>query len=153
MSYNKYCTVAFGSSKSGLLTVGYQLFNADGTANGGRQVSSIQDLAGGTYGFLVVIPDNFIGRITWDTGGSPIFVASEEINTNIRLDMGQTVPLRDLTAVTTQNIGDCLTAARSDGVGAMELNLSTKTQILKGPNSETIRTFVVDDVDRPTRRD
>jgi hypothetical protein len=87
MSYSLYKTVSLGSSKAGLLTVGYRLYDADNTPNGARVASGIQDLAGGQYGALVTFPDSFSGRLTWDSGeGSPVY-ASEEINTPEAVDL------------------------------------------------------------------
>ncbi|MBI3909679.1 MAG: hypothetical protein HY320_01940 [Armatimonadetes bacterium] len=80
MAYSLYKTVGFGSGKAGLATVGSQLFNADGTANGARVTAGIQDLGGGAYGALATFPDAFRGRITWDTGEGTPAKASEEIN-------------------------------------------------------------------------
>lgn len=80
MSYQLYKTASLGSSRAGLPTVGYQLFNADGTASGARVASGIADLAGGQYGAVVTFPDNFTGRIQWDSGELTPVYASEEIN-------------------------------------------------------------------------
>lgn len=76
-----YQTVLFGSSKAGLATIGYRLYDAAGTPVTLRLTTGIQDLGEGQYGAAVDIPSNFIGRITWDTGGvTPVF-ASSELNT------------------------------------------------------------------------
>jgi len=76
-----YQTVLFGSSKAGLSTVGYRLYNGDGTPAGSHITSGIQDLAGGQYGAIVEVPDDFVGRITWDTGEVSNVYASAELNT------------------------------------------------------------------------
>jgi len=56
-------------------TVGYQLYNADGTASGSRVTAGISEL--GTTGFyhvLLSLADGWVGSIQWDTGGaSPIY--------------------------------------------------------------------------------
>lgn len=80
MAYSLYRTAHFGPGRSGLATVGYQLFDTGGTPSGGRIVAGVQDLGGGQYGALVSFPDGFRGRITWDTGQVPAVKASEEIN-------------------------------------------------------------------------
>lgn len=80
MAYQLYQTASFGSGKAGLVTVGYQLFNADGTANGSRITTSIRDLAGGQYGALISYPTAFRGVITWDSGETVNLFASHEVN-------------------------------------------------------------------------
>lgn len=71
-----YLTAAFGSSKSGLATVGYRLHNADGTASGSRITAGVAHLGSGTYGAQVTVPDSFTGYIRWDTGeATPLYAA------------------------------------------------------------------------------
>jgi hypothetical protein len=149
MSINQYLIVNFGVDRAGLATVGYQLYNSDGSTNGSRVVAS-QEIGGGSYGSVVVVPDNFNGRITWDSGeGTPVY-ASEQINLNQRVDLSQGVPVRDLTAITTQTLGDCLSAARAGEAGGM---LITGNRLfLLGPNGETVRQFTLNDPSNPTAR-
>jgi hypothetical protein len=80
MAYQLYQTVAFGSSKAGLITVGYTLYASDGSVAAARVATGIQDLGGGQYGALVTIPPGFVGRITWDTGEATPATASASIN-------------------------------------------------------------------------
>lgn len=150
MSYTKYCIANFGSSKIGLITVGYQLIVSDGTLSGTRQ-TNVQELKDGAYGAAVTIPDDFIGIIQWDTGDTTPVFAFDDINP-AQMDLNKLVPVRDLTSVTTQNIGDCLSAARSDAVGAMNLDRINLQQTLKGPNGEIVRQFLVDNMDTPSLR-
>lgn len=80
MAYTSVRHASFGISKAGLLTVGYQLVNYDGTNYGSRLTAGVVDLGDGAYGASVVFPDGFRGFIKWDTGeGSPGY-ASEAIN-------------------------------------------------------------------------
>jgi hypothetical protein len=75
MSYQLYCSVSFGGSKAGLLTVGYSLYTSAGSPSGSRITAGVQALSDGQYAALVTFPDNFRGRLSWDTGeGSPIYV-------------------------------------------------------------------------------
>jgi hypothetical protein len=76
-----YQTVSFGSSKAGLSTVGYRLYDGNGDQIGDRITTNIQDLGGGQYGAVVAVPDNFVGRITWDSGELTPVYASAELNT------------------------------------------------------------------------
>jgi len=74
---NLYRTVSFGSSRTGLTTVGFRLYDVDGTAVGGRVTIGVVELGGGQYGAPVAVPDGFAGRITWDTGEpSPLSVSA-----------------------------------------------------------------------------
>jgi len=98
MSYSEFAGVAFGSRKSGLSTVGYRLYNSDGSANGARVTAGIFETAPGTYGATVVFPDGFVGELRWDTGeGTPryasVFVnplssAERSALANALLDLG-----------------------------------------------------------------
>jgi len=57
-------------------TVGYQLYNADGTASGSRVTAGISEQGSGTgfYHVLLSLADGWVGSIQWDTGGaSPIY--------------------------------------------------------------------------------
>lgn len=81
--YQKYKQVAFGASKTGLSTVGYLLYYADGSAVPmSRVTAGITERGTGTgnYGVVVTFPKNFVGEIRWDTGGGSPIYASEEIN-------------------------------------------------------------------------
>jgi hypothetical protein len=80
MSYPQFLTASFGTSKAGLLTVGYQLFDSAGIPSGSRVTAGVQDLGSGGYGALVTAPDSFRGRIVWDTGELTPAYASEAIN-------------------------------------------------------------------------
>lgn len=67
----------------GLATVGYQLFNPDGTANGSRVTAGITERGTGTglYGGSVVFPDDFTGELRWDSGDDPLsFTLSQDVN-------------------------------------------------------------------------
>jgi hypothetical protein len=141
-----YKIVMFGSSRAALGTVGYQIYDATNVAVGTRVTAGIQNLGGGA----VTVADNFNGRITWDSGeGTPVY-ASDELNSNVRVDMTQAVPVRDLTSVTTQNLGDCLSAARADGVGGMAI--IGNYLVYYGPNNEIVRTLLLNDPVNPTAR-
>lgn len=80
MAYSQYMTVAFGESKAGLATVGYAVYETDGLQIGGRVTAGVQDLGDGQYAATVVMPTNFRGRITWDTGEPDPVLVSVPIN-------------------------------------------------------------------------
>jgi len=73
-------SVAFGSSKTGLGSVGMTLLNPDGTEHTARSTVGIYEMAGGGYGKNISFPDNWKGILKWDSGeGSPIY-AYEDYN-------------------------------------------------------------------------
>jgi hypothetical protein len=77
MAYTAFTTVTFGPAKAGLGTVGYRLYNADGTANGARVATGVTERSPGTYGATISFPDSFVGEVRWDTGeGTPAYASS-----------------------------------------------------------------------------
>lgn len=80
MSFTRYEIVAFGGSKAGLTTVGYQLYDLSNSPVGARVSAGIDDIGGGQYSSVVECPDGFRGLIKWDTGGGSPVYASAEIN-------------------------------------------------------------------------
>lgn len=76
MAFNQYREVYFYTT--GLTTVGYQLFNPDGTPNGSRISIGITERFDSVYGAFVSFPDDFDGEIRWDTGEDIPIYASEE---------------------------------------------------------------------------
>jgi hypothetical protein len=73
-------SVAFGSSKTGLSTVGLTLLNPDGTEHTARTTIGVYEMDGGGYGKNISFPDNWKGIIKWDSGeGSPVY-AYEDYN-------------------------------------------------------------------------
>lgn len=73
--------VNFGSLKTGLTTVGYQLLTSTGANQGSRITAGVFEIGGGSYAAVVTLPaDTFVGAIKWDSGeGSPLY-AVEPIN-------------------------------------------------------------------------
>lgn len=157
MAYTGYKTVAFGSSKAGLATVGYTLFDFDGNEVAARTEDGVQDLTGGQYGAVVTFPDGFVGRLTWDTGEDPPVYASEAIN-----DADDEADVDTL---------EQLTALRQDVdtlVGEHEVDLDAEvatpgtafTEVVRAdiPHSEgcpllqRLRAFVVDQTSLPELR-
>jgi hypothetical protein len=83
MAYQQHLEITFGSSRAHLVTVGYQLYNSDGTANGPRITEGVTEVDDGLghYEAVVLVPINFLGRIVWDTGQAPPVYASEDLST------------------------------------------------------------------------
>jgi hypothetical protein len=81
MAYPEYRIVDFGSSQTGLSSVSYQLFSANGSSYGGAITSGIRELGGGAYGALITFPDNFVGYLQWNNGSGVL--AFDDINNDI----------------------------------------------------------------------
>lgn len=82
-------TVQFGHRFTGLNTVGYTLYNINGTLRQARiaiynalaAVPSGERGAGtGTYGADIALPNGFSGEIRWDTGAIPLVTLSDTID-------------------------------------------------------------------------
>ena len=129
MSYTFHATVPFGEVYTGLTgTVGYQLYNADGTASGSRVTAGISEL--GTTGFyhvLLTLADGWVGSIQWDTGGaSPIYgiedirgtLAAVQTHGDETWATATTVGLSDIDGVNWEVV---LAAILANAVGASEV--------------------------------
>lgn len=73
-----YLQVSFGSTRTGIATVGYTLMKDDGTVSVARATAGVVEEGGGVYGVAgVTIPDNAFS-VLWDTGGgSPVYAAED----------------------------------------------------------------------------
>jgi hypothetical protein len=82
MSYQRFKTAAFGSAHASLATVGYALYNADGSLNTARTTGGVAErpAGSGTYAAVVTFPASFQGELRWDSGETTPVFASEEIN-------------------------------------------------------------------------
>ncbi|MFQ5834308.1 MAG: carboxypeptidase-like regulatory domain-containing protein [bacterium] len=83
MPYTLLLAVGFGSTKTGLATVGYQLKNADATNNGTRITAGIVEVGNGYYQASVSIPDTHSGGILWDTGEATPKYVYQDINPGV----------------------------------------------------------------------
>jgi hypothetical protein len=70
-----FSVVDFGSSRAGLLTVGYRLYTQSTNSTGIRNTGGVQEIVDGKYGANVTYPDGaFYGGVVWDSGElSPIY--------------------------------------------------------------------------------
>src|SRR5215475_11301986 len=83
MSYTRLKMVQFGPGGDRLVgTVGYALYNSDGSLNAARTTAGISErpAGSGTYAATVTFPDSFTGELRWDTGGATPKYASEPVN-------------------------------------------------------------------------
>lgn len=72
--------VNFGSSKGGLSTVGYALYDPDGSVNVARTTDNVTEIgtSTGIYAVEADINEGFNGIVLWDTGeGSPRYAPAE----------------------------------------------------------------------------
>ena len=94
MSYTMGMIGEFGSTNTGLATVGYEILNLDGTVKDARTTTGVAEMASGSgiYRATVTIDDAFQGYIVWDNGltGSLLRVASEPIR-DVRVDGSEVV--------------------------------------------------------------
>ncbi|HZO90523.1 MAG TPA: hypothetical protein VFB38_19505 [Chthonomonadaceae bacterium] len=149
MAYTRLKAVDFGTSKTGLTTVGYRLLNADGTVNTARTTAGVVEApaGSGSYQAAVTFPDGFSGKLTWDTGEATPKYAHEDINASQPLDLSQAVP----TSNTAQTLGDALNAARAQGFGKWVLSGTTLT-LYAADGTTVVRTFTLNDPTSPTQR-
>jgi hypothetical protein len=78
-------TVNFGSDKTDLLTIGYTLYNADGSEYRARTTNGVYSLgtSAGVYGANITFVDDWHGSILWDTGDIiNVGWATEDFNGN-----------------------------------------------------------------------
>lgn len=96
MAYSRLMLVDFGAAYAGLATVGYALFNADGTANGSRVTAGVVERGAGTgiYGATVSLTEGWNGEIRWDTGDASPIYASETIADQVALTAAATTAIR-----------------------------------------------------------
>jgi hypothetical protein len=82
MPVNLIKTVNFGTSKAGVSTVGYKLYNATGVQSGSRITSDVGEVTSnsGIYSASVHLAEGFTGYVLWDTGESTPVFASEDID-------------------------------------------------------------------------
>ncbi len=83
MALSQLKTTNLGKSRSGLATVGYTLYNTDGSVNQVRTTSNVYEVVAGSgmYACYVSFPDGFHGSITWDSGeGASTVYALEQYN-------------------------------------------------------------------------
>lgn len=72
------------------------------------------------------------------------------VGSSMQLDLTQTVPPVDVSALTTMTVGHCLAAARAEAAG--DETLSGLTWTKKNPDGSTFTTFTLDSATAPTLR-
>lgn len=81
MATQKAASVNFGLTKTGLTTVGYKLYNSDGTEKQARTTTGVTERgSSGIYAAVINLEDNWKGQIFWDTGEASPRYAAEDYN-------------------------------------------------------------------------
>ena len=95
MARARLSTVNFGSAKTGLATVGYTLYNPDGTSYQARVTAGVVEYGTtGVYGASVTLPTDRPVLVMWDTGeGTPRY-GSEDNNTQVDAIQNETDTIR-----------------------------------------------------------
>lgn len=84
MARAKFSTVNFGSSKTGLLTVGYTLYNVDGSTYAARATTGVVEFGvTGVYGASISVPTDRAVLTMWDTGEASPRYGSEDNNIQV----------------------------------------------------------------------
>lgn len=73
---------SFGSSKTGLGTVGYEEYDDTGSTVVARTTVGVVEVGGGVYGLDVTINASTVGLL-WDTGeATPVFAAESLVDSS-----------------------------------------------------------------------
>ncbi|MGR3310672.1 MAG: hypothetical protein ACUZ77_07840 [Candidatus Brocadiales bacterium] len=124
MAYNLLMAVGFGSTKTGLGTVGYQLKNANGTNNGSRITAGVVEVGNGYYQAAVSIPDGHSGGTLWDTGeGTPKYVY-QNINPGMDEYTDAKTTSIDTTLTASHGAGSWQTGAGGTGTNTVTITLT-----------------------------
>jgi hypothetical protein len=73
-------TVDFGPGYESLGTVGYVLYNPNGSVKQVRTTSGVVNISQATYGCNMTLDADWKGSIVWDTGGASPIYASDDFN-------------------------------------------------------------------------
>lgn len=119
----------------------------------------------GWHGWTGAIPDGHRGflAIRGQGGGDvhALFAVNPEEGEHLdeavsapkQIDLDQAVPAADVSAKTTQTVGDCLSVARAEGAGRWVLDEANLTLTIYGPDGTTaVRTFALDSTESPMER-
>jgi hypothetical protein len=120
----------------------------------------VQEVANGFFTIKASVPEGHKGAIVVLDASNvvqymiPVNPSSLEnrdlkVSHGLVRDVSRAVPASDLTAKTTQTVGDALGGARAHHAGKMT---ATTSQILYGPDSSVVRTFTLDDPVNPQGR-
>lgn len=96
MAKQQLYIVNFGAAKSGLSTVGYTIYNTDGTIKSARSTSSVVEIgtSTGIYAANISIDTGSDYIVLWDTGDANIRYATEEYRTQLNTIQEETDIIR-----------------------------------------------------------
>lgn len=124
MARQRLSTVNFGVSNGGLATVGYTLYNTNGTTHQARSTSGVTEFgtSTGVYGAVINLPSDKAVLVMWDTGvgGGDTRYGSEDNNTALDQIQDGTDMIR-LIWNSIKNQGDFF-AAVMDKLGLIQKN-------------------------------
>jgi hypothetical protein len=136
--------------------------------NGGSEATatgSVVEIGGGLYYYecatgevatlgQLTVRVNFSGALPYKAVGQVVSFDPYDATglglSGMNINLTQTVPIVDLSTKTTQNVGECFSAARAQGAGKWILSGTTLT--LYGPDGTVVRTFPLNDAVNPTQR-
>ena len=72
---------SFGSSQTGIATVGYEQIGLAGASLVARTTTGVYEVGGGVYGVDIVLSAG-CRSLLWDTGGTPNIFATEDMMEN-----------------------------------------------------------------------
>lgn len=108
-------TVNFGTSKTGLTTVGYTLISNNGFV-GGRQTVGVYEIGNGVYGADIDVGE---GSILWDTGEVTPLYASDEQDRIISQDGIGLADMRFVNGVAPDQDGDGRLIVNTGAIGGL----------------------------------
>lgn len=133
MARQRLSTVNFGVSNGGLATVGYTLYNTNGTTHQARTTSDVTEFgtSTGVYGATINMPSDKAVLVMWDTGvgGGDTRYGSEDNNTALDSIQDGTDMIR-LIWNSIKNQGDFF-AAVLDKLGLIQKNKGLVKQDLQ----------------------
>lgn len=135
-------TVNFGSSKTGLSTVGYTLYQVNGTVHTARTTSGVVEFGtSGVYGAIISRPDEDV-LVLWDTGeGTPRY-GSEDSRVLIDGIASESDKIK-LIWNSLKNQGEFI-AVLMDKFGLLEKNIG----LIKPFDESSVKKIVVDAVSK-----
>lgn len=151
----EYLQASFGSTRTGIATVGYTLKKDDGTDSVARTTTGVVEEGGGVYGVANVnIPDDAYS-VLWDTGGgSPVYAAEDLEPMRLREAIDLVTQTNLDVAVSTRGLADpgdemalvddAITSAKHDEATSFPLSSvdSGSTEVARtGADGDTLKSL------------
>lgn len=143
----EYLNASFGSSRTGIGTVGLTLMKNDGTVSVARTTAGVVEEGGGVYGKAnIAIPDD-AASILWDTGGgTPLYAAEDLEPARKQAELEAKLPTGDIASPGDEMalVDDAITSAKYDESTAFPVKSDDAgaTQIARtGADGDTLETL------------